>query len=552
MSSEPSIATIKSASMPGVNGDPPRPNDNLHNVMHSSPQGDAEPVASNESLGSPDDILDFKTPKPDFDPFERLLKPLLEQDTIQCNAWKDEVQNILIFAGLFSAVTTAFIIESYQRLQPDPNDTIVDLLAHIAERLDNTSINGTVPVLSIVSNANFSPSRPDININVFWFISLVLSLTAALIGIITLQWLREHQRYDSTLQAQQRMAILNARLDSLQQWYVPEIFAGLPLLLQGALVLFFAGMIQFLFALCLKVAIPVTLSICIPLIFLTATTLLPILQIYILQYPFRLSINDNVPSPCPYKSPQSLIFRRIGTHSQTVFKFVASIVVGAYVCTIEITCFIQKLARSQPPVFRSQWPHLQVSQHDRHHQEIQAICDAPSAHWSSIDVSWLSSRSIHAISLQQAKSCQEDNFGTPWTINNMAGFPPEVYDCIRCLHGIQDGTRADHLALYCCAEALFSHAVDKFRNRFASLPPPPPDILESESTDLCFALGQLLNHVYPSDSIHYEANPWITAAFIEDVILRKSQDQSQITVKTLASDAEHGSRWGFFAINDTL
>lgn len=36
-------------------------------------------------------------PKLDVDPFDALLKPLLERDSKQCNAWKDEVQNILVF-----------------------------------------------------------------------------------------------------------------------------------------------------------------------------------------------------------------------------------------------------------------------------------------------------------------------------------------------------------------------------------------------------------------------------------------------------------------------
>ena len=47
-------------------------------------------------------------------------------------------------------------------------------------------------------------------------------------------------------------------MDSMEQWCVPQIFAALPLLLQGALILFFAGVIEFLFALRLEVAIPVT------------------------------------------------------------------------------------------------------------------------------------------------------------------------------------------------------------------------------------------------------------------------------------------------------
>ncbi|KAF8188633.1 hypothetical protein BJ912DRAFT_851078, partial [Pholiota molesta] len=59
------------------------------------------------------------------DLWEILLKPALDADTTRCDAWKDEVSALLIFAGLFSAVVTAFVIESYKFLQPGPNDAVV-------------------------------------------------------------------------------------------------------------------------------------------------------------------------------------------------------------------------------------------------------------------------------------------------------------------------------------------------------------------------------------------------------------------------------------------
>lgn len=51
-----------------------------------------------------DEAAGAHIPKPDFDPFERLLKPMLEQDAVQCNAWKEEVQNIIIFVRLHCIV----------------------------------------------------------------------------------------------------------------------------------------------------------------------------------------------------------------------------------------------------------------------------------------------------------------------------------------------------------------------------------------------------------------------------------------------------------------
>ncbi|KDR74149.1 hypothetical protein GALMADRAFT_25744, partial [Galerina marginata CBS 339.88] len=127
------------------------------------------------------------------DPWSILLEPLMERDKMQCEAWRDEVQNLLIFAGLFSAVVTAFIIESYKKLQPDPNDAIISLLSVIANRLDNTTHSASVPLPSAGPKSSFSPTNSSVRVNSFWFTSLVLSLATVLFGIISLQWIREHQ-----------------------------------------------------------------------------------------------------------------------------------------------------------------------------------------------------------------------------------------------------------------------------------------------------------------------------------------------------------------------
>ncbi|KDR71744.1 hypothetical protein GALMADRAFT_253490 [Galerina marginata CBS 339.88] len=65
-----------------------------------------------------EDDFEYTPPKPDGDPWNVLLKPLLEKDKVRCDGWKEEVQNLLIFAGLFSAVVTAFVVESYLPCRP--------------------------------------------------------------------------------------------------------------------------------------------------------------------------------------------------------------------------------------------------------------------------------------------------------------------------------------------------------------------------------------------------------------------------------------------------
>jgi hypothetical protein len=214
---------------------------------------------------------------------------------------------VLIFtgkAGLFSAVVTAFVIESYKFLQPSPNDAVVGLLFQIANSLKNTSsLPPSVDPASITTP--FSPTSSAIRLNVFFFLSLILSLTTVLIGTISLQWLREHQSYPN-LSPKEKAAILHMRSEALETWYVPVIFSALPLLLQGALVLFLAGLVDFSLPLGLNLIIPVSVVVGLTLLFLGTTTVLPAFQG--LSFFLRRSYK-HVPTPFPFKSPQSHAFR---------------------------------------------------------------------------------------------------------------------------------------------------------------------------------------------------------------------------------------------------
>jgi len=53
-------------------------------------------------LGDPPQI---PLPKIDGNPFTLLLEPQREEDKARCEAWKDEVQNLLIFVSLASATS---------------------------------------------------------------------------------------------------------------------------------------------------------------------------------------------------------------------------------------------------------------------------------------------------------------------------------------------------------------------------------------------------------------------------------------------------------------
>ncbi|PPQ81304.1 hypothetical protein CVT25_015078 [Psilocybe cyanescens] len=263
---------------------------------------------------------DFKyAPKqPAGDPWKVLLDPLVEEEKHRCDTWNNEIQNLLIFvmiiesatkAGLFSGLVTAFISQSYKMLQPDPNAEIVSLLAIIAEGLNNSS-NTLARVTSTTNqpSSSFSPSSAAVRVNVCWFISLILSLTIILSGIIVMQWLREHQAFTGQ-SSRDKIAILNMRIEALDKWHVHGIITTFPLFLAIALVLFFAGMIEFLHVLGNRtVLVAVAAVITVTSVLLSLATVLPALQCILL---YIWILPQKPPSPCLYKSPQSGLFHAI-------------------------------------------------------------------------------------------------------------------------------------------------------------------------------------------------------------------------------------------------
>ncbi|KAJ7233276.1 hypothetical protein B0H12DRAFT_1058767, partial [Mycena haematopus] len=108
-------------------------------------------------------------------------------DRALVESWKSDMEGLLIFAALFSAVLTAFIIESYKSLNPDSGDLTVQFLERISQQLA-ASANGST--FSIPRSASFAPLASSLICNGLWFISLGLSLACALIATFIQQWAR--------------------------------------------------------------------------------------------------------------------------------------------------------------------------------------------------------------------------------------------------------------------------------------------------------------------------------------------------------------------------
>ncbi|KAG6909818.1 hypothetical protein DXG01_015311 [Tephrocybe rancida] len=154
----------------------------------------------------------------------------------------------MIFAGLFSATITAFIIESYKLLKQDSNDVTNVLLtqlltAQIAAAAPNSSVASPLALPTF----DFTPSPAVIAVNILWFLSLCCSLIVALGVTLVQEWVRDYmhsiQRHNQPIRrAKIRTVLFNGR----KRWLLDFLVAYIPTLLHVSLFLFFCSLYIFL------------------------------------------------------------------------------------------------------------------------------------------------------------------------------------------------------------------------------------------------------------------------------------------------------------------
>ena len=142
------------------------------------------------------------------------------------------------------------MLDSKQNFQVKPTDQMVYYLQQHSTILSQISqqIASIAPQVSIPSSPpppfpSFTPSASDIRINVFWFMALAFSLSAALLAILVQQWVRDYmhvfQRYSDPQKSSRMRQYLSEGSDG---WYMPIAAEAVPGLLHVSLFLFFAGL----------------------------------------------------------------------------------------------------------------------------------------------------------------------------------------------------------------------------------------------------------------------------------------------------------------------
>ena len=155
----------------------------------------------------------------------------------------------------------------------------VALLAQISKQVASITPQVSIPSTLPPPYPDFSPNSSDVRVNAFWFMSLIFSLTAALLATLVQQWVRDYmhvfQRYSNPLK--------NARLrqylyEGVERWYMPMAAESVPGLVNASLFLFFVGLGDSLFALNTTVAVTTIVPITICSFLYVMSTFAPVID----------------------------------------------------------------------------------------------------------------------------------------------------------------------------------------------------------------------------------------------------------------------------------
>ena len=167
-----------------------------------------------------------------------------------------------------------------QDLRPNSQDTSAFYLANIYQVLADPNV--TLPSIPspVTTPPPFSPPRHVVWVNSLWFLSLVMSLTCALLATSLHQWARRYLRMAQPARCspEKRARMRAFFANGVEKMHVPWAVEGLPTLIHLSLFLFFGGLGVFLFNIDHKVFISVVWWMGLFSVVYGLTTLLPIIR----------------------------------------------------------------------------------------------------------------------------------------------------------------------------------------------------------------------------------------------------------------------------------
>jgi hypothetical protein len=145
--------------------------------------------------------------------------------------------------GLFSAAVASLISVSVQDLQQNPQDTSNFYLANMYQATINPNTSSSLPT----SPPQFTSPNHAVWVNALWFLSLVISITCALLATLLQQWARRYLKVTQPRYSPHRRARIRAFFaEGVDKFLLPWAVEALPTMLHLSLFLFFAGLSVFL------------------------------------------------------------------------------------------------------------------------------------------------------------------------------------------------------------------------------------------------------------------------------------------------------------------
>ena len=192
-------------------------------------------------------------------------------------------------AGLFSAVSSAFIIDVQSELQQDPNEVTAAYMQVLIHAMNNSLFPDADPN----SVTWTGPPSEIISVQALLYASLATSLLAAFLAMLGKQWVNRYLRNRGGSTAD-KSRDRQRKLDGLESWHFYLAIEGLPVMLQLALLLLGCALSRYLWGINLTVAGVVV-----------AVTLFGFTSYAFLTLAATLYYN------CPYQTPPSIIIRSL-------------------------------------------------------------------------------------------------------------------------------------------------------------------------------------------------------------------------------------------------
>ncbi|KAJ6597940.1 hypothetical protein B0H10DRAFT_741905 [Mycena sp. CBHHK59/15] len=148
--------------------------------------------------------------------------------------YSSDLDTSLIFAGLFSAVTSAFIIQIQPDLQQDPNEETQALLRLLIHTVNASVLSGTETLIPQWTG----PSTIIVVVETLLYISLFSTLLAALLAVLGKQWLLYYEAVGNRGTIDERGLERQRKFDGLRRWRFEPLIRIFPLFLQFSLLLF--------------------------------------------------------------------------------------------------------------------------------------------------------------------------------------------------------------------------------------------------------------------------------------------------------------------------